>query len=73
MSTTTRADHLTWCKRRALEYLPGDAPGALASMISDLSKSDDTKDHPALGLTMMLMMAGLLSTPDEVRKHIEGL
>lgn len=40
----TRAEHLTWCKQQALEYVDrGDVQGAFASMTSDLNK------HPGRG------------------------
>lgn len=70
--TTTRAEHLRWCKARALEYLPDGPTGALTSMLSDLGKHEETRDHPAATLTMMLMMGGLLSDAGSVRHHIEG-
>jgi hypothetical protein len=38
-----RNKHLTWCKRRALEYVDqGDLASAVASMSSDLSKHPET-------------------------------
>jgi hypothetical protein len=40
---TDCAEHLEWCKSRALEYLEqGDLLQAHASMISDLSKHPET-------------------------------
>lgn len=47
MKIKTRQEHLDWCKERALECLPDDLPGAFASMISDLSKHEETKGHLA--------------------------
>lgn len=70
--TTTRTEHMAWCKGKALEYLPRDPAGALASMLSDLRKHPDTEGHAGLQLTMMLMMGGFLSDAESVRKHIEG-
>lgn len=68
-----RAEHLQWAKDRALEYVEsGDTAGALASMLSDLSKHEDTAGHPAIMLTAMLLFDGHLSTPADVRCHIEG-
>jgi hypothetical protein len=66
-----RAEHLQWCKRRALEYLPHDPQGAVASMISDLGKHPETANLTDLG------MLGIceLQSPDPVpgvRKFIEG-
>lgn len=38
-----RAEHLAWCKQRAHEYVAlGDLGGAMASMISDLGKHEET-------------------------------
>ena len=68
-----RAEHLEWCKRRALEYVErGDLPQALTSMCSDLSKHEETKDHGAIGLGMSLMLGGHLSTADKMKKFILG-
>lgn len=45
---TDRAEHLAWCKQRALEYLDaGDVRSAIASLLSDLNKHPDTKYLPA--------------------------
>lgn len=69
----TRDEHLRWCKERALEYVDsGDATNALASMVSDLRKHDETKSHAGIELGMSMAVIGLLSTPSEVRKFIEG-
>ncbi len=68
----TRKEHMDWCKQRALEYLPGDPQQAIASMLSDLDKHDETSNPAMAQLTMMLMLSGHLSTPDQVRRHIEG-
>lgn len=46
----TREEHLRWAKDRALKYLDEwDLENACVSMLSDLSKHDETKDyHPSL-------------------------
>lgn len=70
---TTRKEHLEWCKKRALEYLDmGDTTNAFASMVSDLRKHEETEDHPAIQLGIMLKMSGALNDTDEMRKFIEG-
>ena len=70
---TPRAEHLAWCKTRALEYIDaGDTQGAFASLMSDLNKHPDTADHGARELGAMLMMSGFLSTVQEMRDFIEG-
>ena len=74
MSTQpTRAEHLAWCKKRALVYVDlGDLNQAYASMASDLSKHPETANHGAIQLGMMMLMGGHLSTPHKMREFIEG-
>lgn len=73
MNTTTRKEHLDWCKKRALEYCDqGDTQQAFSSMASDLGKHDDTRGHIAIGLGFQMMMGGMLNTPAEMRNFIEG-
>lgn len=73
MGDNSRAEHLAWCKQRAREYLDqGDVQSAYASMSSDLGKHEETVDHAAIQLGMMLMMGGHLSTVAEMREFIEG-
>lgn len=68
-----RAEHLTWCKQRALEYVDrGELDNALASLMSDLRKHPQTADHGAIELGMMLTLAGHLSTVHDMRDFIEG-
>jgi hypothetical protein len=70
---TTRAEHLKWCKQRALEYCDmGDVAQAFASMSSDLGKHPETENHAAIQLGTMLLIAGHLNSPAEMRKFIEG-
>lgn len=70
----TRAEHLAWCKSRALEYVAmGDVLNAFASMDSGLRKHSETRDHKAMEIGVMLMLGGHLNTPDEMRKFIEGI
>ena len=68
----TREEHLAICKRRALEYLDaGDVHNAVASMLSDLSKHDETA-----GVNNGVAMRGLLYVRDHdvagARRWIEG-
>ena len=74
---TTRAEHLAWCKQRAHAELevPNEAEGlknAWASMASDLTKHPETETHAAIGLGMMMVMAGQLSTKSGMAKFIDG-
>ncbi len=69
----TRAEHLKWCKDRALEYVDlGDTSQAYASMVSDMRKHTETENHSAIELGMMMLMGGHLSTQEEMRKFILG-
>ena len=72
---TTRAEHLAWCKQRALAYVDrGELDNAFASFASDLNKSDETSRAALLmvNLGMPLLVAGQLSTSQEMRRFIEG-
>lgn len=69
----TRSEHISWCKKRALEYVDqNDNQQAFASMVSDLSKHPETQGHVAIQLGMTLNMSGKLNTSHEMRKFIEG-
>ncbi|HET8726602.1 MAG TPA: hypothetical protein VFO41_03735 [Alphaproteobacteria bacterium] len=69
----SRAEHLQWCKERALEYVArGDISGCYASFMSDMHKHPETTDHSALVLGFQLMFTGNLSTAAEMREFIEG-
>ena len=69
----SRAEHLDWCKRRALEYVEvGDLDQAFASMASDLGKHPETAGHPGIRLGMGLCMGGHLRSQDDIRRFING-
>lgn len=69
-----RKEHLQWCKDRALEILDrtGDVGEAFASFGSDMNKHDETRDHSAMGLGVMLLMGGHNQGIEEMRNFIEG-
>ena len=68
-----RDEHLAWCKKRALEHVgAGDLTNAFSSLVSDMQKHEETRDHPALGLGMLLLLGGHLSTREEMKIFIEG-
>jgi hypothetical protein len=70
---TSRAEHLAWCKQRALEYVDaGDNQGAFTSMASDMSKHPDTANTDVQVLGMMLLMSGHLDSPTQMRDWING-
>jgi hypothetical protein len=66
----TRHEHLTWAKRRALEYLPDDPVNAMNSMLSDLTKHPELANH--MGRLIAPMFYGAHNNPAEVRKWIDG-
>ena len=69
----TRKEHLEWCKKRALEYVDmGDSSQAYASMLSDMRKHEETANHVALELGVMMIMGGQLSSPEKMRDFIVG-
>lgn len=69
--TLTRAEHLQWCKDRALEYLnQGDLLNAVTSMTSDMSKHPETKISQFLSVLGMLEV--LDKNADGVRRWILG-
>lgn len=70
----TRAEHIAWCKQRALEYVDaGKLQDAFTSMASDVSKHPETQHHSETNkLGMQLLLAGHLSTPQQMREWIKG-
>lgn len=73
MNGTTRAEHLAWCKARALQYCDANDPSqAFASMGSDLEKHPDTANHSGIQLGVMMLLSGHLDTAEKMRKFIEG-
>jgi len=70
----TRAEHLQWCKDRAIEILDngGTAGEAYTSFISDMNNHPETQNHSAIMLGMMLLMGGHNQTPSEMKKFING-
>jgi hypothetical protein len=73
-----RAEHLAWCKQRAIAYLDrGDLVNALASFVSDMNKEPATAEYlnsPAIGLLFALDGVGGVQNndPAQLRRFIEG-
>lgn len=68
----TRAEHIAWCKQRALEYLElGQLPQAVGSMASDMMKHEGTADSMQT-MAVIGMSAAMNGDADEVRRWIEG-
>lgn len=70
----TRDEHIAWCKVRAIEELnySGKPSQALISIMSDLKKHKETRNHAGIQLTAMLMLGGFIQTREQAIKHIEG-
>lgn len=70
----TRAEHMAWCKERALKELAfnGDVNNAFTSMASDLEKHDETRGHVGIKLGLMMLMGGQLITTGEMERFIKG-
>jgi hypothetical protein len=70
MDGVTRAEHMAWCKERALEALDDGGPtSALASFCSDVLKHPETQDMAGFATA-----AGMLHASDveAMRGFIEG-
>lgn len=72
----TGAEHLEWCKKRALEYLDaGELADAFTSMLSDMDKHPETKLRDT-ATSSVLVQLGMLyveqGDPCELRRWIEG-
>jgi hypothetical protein len=50
----------------------GDVQQAFTSMASDLGKHPETDHHSGIQVGMGLLIIGSLSTPEKMRKFIEG-
>jgi hypothetical protein len=69
----TRSEHLQWCKDRALAYLDrGEIADAVTSMLSDMSKHEETALPADSPLTMFGLMAVMGSNIGDARRFIEG-
>lgn len=72
----TKAQHLAWCKERALEYVEKDSVSeAMASFASDMGKHPETQE--VFATMMVLSMAALMQDTtqggtDNTRSFIEG-
>ena len=61
------------CKDRALEYSArGDYVNALTSMMSDIDKHPETRDHKGNQICLGLMMIGALNDRQSCERFING-
>lgn len=68
----TRAEHIAWCKQRALDEMAytKDPKQGVISMMSDLGKHPETSTTVLTSLCMMTLMQPC--TEQSVRKFING-
>jgi hypothetical protein len=69
----TREEHVQWCKSRAYQIADeGDLAGAVASMVSDLGKHEETEE--VAKMAGLLSLALMLSAPNtnQVKNWIDG-
>lgn len=72
---TTRAEHLQFCKDRAMEYVnAGDLLNAVTSMMSDLGKHPETESTGKSLAMLGLMAAQQAQSGDRagVIRYIQG-
>ena len=68
-----RQQHLEWCKKRAHEYVArGDMAQAITSMLSDLSKHEETVGASHGIFAQLGMMAVMSGDRREVERFIDG-
>lgn len=68
------AEHFDWAVGRAMEYVEmGDGPGAMNSLVSDLSKHPDTQGILTPDLMYLFLGEVMLGGAQGARRFIEGL
>ena len=68
-----RQDHLDWCKKQALEYFDqGDVQNAVASMMSDMTKHEETAPAMKSPALIALGLQATMGDIGEARRFIEG-
>ena len=70
----SRDEHLEWAKHRALEYLDaGDNQNAFTSMLSDVGKHPELRNHPGKMIGVgFLFIPQWMSNTEEIRRWIKG-
>lgn len=68
-----RAEHLAWCKKRAIEYInAGDIEGGVTSMLSDMDKHPETKLQAGGVLAQLGMLTIIQNNIPNARRFVEG-
>lgn len=70
----TRAEHVRWCKDRAMEYVnQGDLLNGVTSMMSDMEKHPETAmKGPLAMLGMLALQQAQSGDRDGVERYIKG-
>ena len=70
----TAAEHFEWARARAMEYVAcGDGADALASIVSDLSKHEETAGILSADLQMLAMGELMIGGAKGFGHFIEGI
>jgi hypothetical protein len=73
MNQLTRAEHLQWCKDRALEYVElGDLETAILSMQSDIKKHPETTLEQSIEVALLQILFSQPRTAANVRHWIQS-
>jgi hypothetical protein len=73
MNQPTRAEHLQWCKDRALEYVEmGALEMAILSMQSDIRKHPETTLTHPIEVALLRMLFSQPRTAENVRHWIQS-
>lgn len=68
-----KEEHLQWCKNRAIKHLDrNDIKNAFKSFTLDMMEHEETREHPALELGLILKTNKHLDTVDKMKRWIEG-
>lgn len=68
------AEHFDWAVGRAMEYVEADDPGnAMASLVSDLGKHEDTAGILTDELQYLFLGEVIIGGTQGARRFIEGL
>jgi len=70
----TRAEHLKWCKERAIREMDyyKDSSKGIVSMMSDIRKHPETNSEALMALCTMFLMDKPLMTRQEAINFING-
>ena len=70
----TKEEHIKWCKERANREIDfyKDPKQGLISMMSDLEKHPETRNHSGIKIAALMLFSGQIRTVEEAKKFIDG-